>query len=267
MKLLLTTILFTVSSFVFGALMQLHGNFKGDNLIIRNPFIKAENKYSISSIVINEKKIDIDLNHHTVEIIFDSYKIPLNAVVDIRIYYTPQFQPEVVNPTAIKTKTLFAFNNISIKEKNIKITTRGEQPESKIEIQRLENDEWVTVSENKTLGGRSTNYYDFPIKHLSGTTKLRLAYKQTDDFIEYSGEYTYKSNQTPVNFYPSKVKDKITFINNNKQPVKYVIYDLNGKVIDSGTGTEIDCTGLTVKSVYTLSFDNQKKVFQKVKNK
>ena len=268
MKLLLTTILFTVSSLMFGALLQLKGTYKGENLILRNPVIKDSKSHSITSILLNDQKIETDLNHHTIEIHFETHDLPLNTAIDIKIYYTPNYKPEVVNISAIKAKTLFAFNKAQITESSVIIMTRGEAKESKFLIQRFENSKWVILQEHATKGNRTVNYYDFPVKHYSGTSKFRILYIQKNGYQEYTKEISYTSSKTPINFYPSaKVKDKIVFLNNNKTPVKYAIYNMKGQLVTSGRDTQVDCSKFTVKEVYTIYFDNQKKVFQKAKNK
>ena len=268
MKLLLTTILFTVSSLMFSALLHLKGTYKGENLIIRNPVINDAKSHSITSILLNEQKIVIDLNHHTLEIHFEENKLALNTPVDIKIYYTSDYKPEVVNISAIKPKTLFAFNKAQITEGSVIIMTRGETKESQFLIQRFENSKWIILQEHPTKGNRTVNYYDFPVKHYSGTTKFRILYMQQNGYQEYTKELKYTSSQTPINFYPSaKVKDKIVFLNNNKTPVKYAIYNMKGQLMTSGKDTEVDCSKLIVKEVYSIYFDNQKKVFQKAKNK
>ncbi|MDB4835306.1 hypothetical protein OAH12_01845 [Cyclobacteriaceae bacterium] len=266
MKTLFTSLFLFVSFVASAALMQINGKYKGQNLIVRNPYVEATKSYSITSIYLNEKELELDLNHLTVEVYFSKY-LKLGDAVSLRVYYASGAKPTVVNPSVIKQRSLFAFNQFTVSEKEFKWSCRGEAKGAHYEVERLEEGKWAVVDTNEAKGNLSTNYYIKPATHMSGVSKYRMVYKQKDGFVEYSPEVTFKSSRTPLNFYPAKVQNNITFINNNKKAVKYKIYTLSGKVVLEGEGTEIDCTSLTDKEVYTLYFDNQKKAFQKVRNK
>ena len=267
MKLIISLLLLYTSYLAAGEILKITGTYKNQNLIITNPYIKAQKTYSITSIVLNEKELKTELKQHTVEIHLEEQNLRPGTTLNFKIYYQTGFKPEVVNLFAIKENTLFKYNEIIIEERSIKIRTRGEMPKSNISIQRFENNEWVVVKNQKCIGQKSSNYYDIPVEHLSGTTQIKIKYNQEDGYSESSPIKTYKSSKVPINFYPTKVKDKITFLNNNKKPVSWVIYDIKGQKIQAGKGTVIDCTKLKVKEIYKLSFDNQKKAFQKLKNK
>ena len=265
MKNILFALLICFTGQLSAALMQIHGTYKGKHLIIRNPFNDSTKNFCITSIYLNGIDLKVDINHMMIELYFEEH-LSLGDQIDLRVYYKAKCKPEIVNLGAIKRTSIFSFTSLKIDARNYHWGTRGEQKGSLFTIQRYTSGEWIDVKSQDSKGGMSGNSYAIPSSHYSGVNKYRVKYVQLDDFIEYSDPINYKSTQRPVGFFPTKVKGKITFVNNNRRPVKYSIYDIEGHKIMQGEGVTIDCSSLRTKQVYTLVFDNQHTKFQKLKS-
>tara|TARA_B100000809_G_scaffold240092_1_gene262109 strand:- start:94 stop:897 length:804 start_codon:yes stop_codon:yes gene_type:complete len=247
------------------ALMEVHGTFKGKHLIVQNPFDDSTKTFCITSIYMNGRDLKVDTKHLMIELYFEKY-LSIGDKINLRIYHKGECHPEVVNPGAIKRSSIFSFISFKVNATNYQWATRGEQKGSEFTVQRYQNGEWDDVKSKKSKGGMSGNNYEMPSNHYSGVNRYRIQYVQLDGFIEYSDPLDYKSLQRPVSFFPTKVKGKITFVNNLHRPVKFSIYDIDGHKIMEGEGMAIDCTSLQTKEVYTLVFDNQHRRFQKMKS-
>jgi hypothetical protein len=247
------------------ALFEVHGTYQGDNLIIQNAFNEDTKSFCISSVYLNGQDMKVDVKHLTIELHFEK-SLTVGDPINLRVYHKAGCKPTLVNERAIKRASLFSFVSFKVNAKQFNWSTRGEQKDAKLSIQRYQYGEWVDVASVVSKGGMSGNNYVLPTAHYSGINRYRIVYIQQDGVIEYGESIDFKSNQQPINFFPTKVKGKITFANNNHLPVKYFIYDIEGHKIMEGEGLEIDCIGLEPKEVYTLVFDNQHKKFQKMKS-
>jgi hypothetical protein len=265
MKKLLFILLICCLSQLNAGLMEVHGTYKGKHLIIRNPFNDSTKTFCITSVYLNGRDLKVEINHLTIELYFEKY-LSIGDKINLRIYHKAKCRPEIINLGAIKRTSIFSFISLKIDASNYHWKTRGEQKGSEFTVQRYQNGEWTDVTSIKSKGGMSGNNYSIPTRHYSGTNRYRVKYEQLDDFTEYSESIDYKSTQRPIGFFPTKVKGKITFVNNNHRPVKYSIYDIEGHKIIEGEGMAIDCSSLQAKEVYTLVFDNQHKKFQKLKS-
>ena len=248
----------------YSAVTEVKGVFKGENLIIRSAIDTSTNSNCVTDIYLNGEKLELDLHHVTIEIPLRE-KLDKGDHVSIRIYHGPNCKPEIVNPGVIQRKTLFAFLAFSVSQEGFRWTTRGEIVDSYYSVQRLEEGKWVTVLKQKSNARMSGNIYDKSFDHFSGFSVYRVKYVQPDGFKDVSQKMKIRSNKIPVSFFPTKVKDYLTFVNNKKKPVAYKIYDSYGDVVLQGVGISVDCRALEPKKMYTLAFDNQRKPFQKSK--
>ncbi len=264
MKKFLFILLIGLASTLNASLLEVYGTFRGENLIVINPFNKQLKEFCITSVNLNGKKVALDLKRLTLEIDF-KYLLTKGDAIHLKVYHKAKCKPTFVNLNVIKRKTVFVFTSINVSKDNYVWSTRGEQKGSEFIVQRYQNGDWEQVLERDGYGGMSGNNYNLKTTHYSGVNKYRVKYTQLDGFVEYSNVASFRSVQKPIAFFPTKVKTEIVFVNNNKRPVKYKIYDIEGHKITEGEGLKIDCTSLEAKKVYTLVFDNQKRSFQKLK--
>jgi hypothetical protein len=265
MKKLLFTLFIVFSSQLNAALLEVNGVFKGENLFLRNSFNDSTQSSCITSVYLNGRDLKVDTKHLTLELDLRKF-LSKGDAVNLRIYHKRECTPEIMNVGAIKRQSLFAFTKFTVDEKEYHWATRGEQKGSQFIVQRFLNGSWKDVKEFDSKGSMSGFSYSFPTLHYSGISRYRMKYIQLDGFVEYSNRIDFRSKRSPVSFYPTKVKGKITFVNNNKRPVSYEIYDIEGHKIASGSSLVIDCTKLEPRKVFTLVFDNQHRKFQKLKS-
>lgn len=204
------------------ALLEVNGVFRGENLFVRNSFSDSNHESCITSVYLNGKELEVDTKHLTIELNLRTL-LTEGDKIDLRIYHKPNCTPEIVNLGAIKRQTLFAFSSFSMDEENYKWITRGEQKGAIFILQRFLHGEWEDVDEYDANGSMSGVAYHFPSQHYSGVSRYRVKYEQLDGFVEYSDVIDFQSKRIAVSFYPTKVKGKITFVNNDKKPIKYKI--------------------------------------------
>ena len=265
MKKIIFVLLICIVGQLSAALMEVHGTFKGKHLIVQNAFNETSKTFCITSIYLNGRDMKVDTKHLMIELYFEKF-LSNGDAINLRIYHKGECQPEVVNPGAIRRSSMFSFITFKVDATNYHWATRGEQKGSDFIVQRYQNGEWDDVTSKQSKGGMSGNNYDLATIHYSGVNRYRVQYVQKDGFVEHSSPLDYKSRQRPVGFFPTKVKGKITFVNNGHRPVKFSIYDIDGHKIMEGEGMAIDCTSLQTKQRYTLVFDNQHQSFQKLKS-
>lgn len=81
--------------------LKLNGNFKWQNLFIVNPKILKKEEYSIKDIMVNGKRINVDLKKDIIEINLMSMQLNNDEKVSIEIKFISGEDPIILNPDDI----------------------------------------------------------------------------------------------------------------------------------------------------------------------
>lgn len=263
-KLLITALALFVGAISFGNKVTVYGVYKGQNLIVQNGYYAEGKIHCVTSIYVNDKKLNVDVTVSAVSIDFRSLKIEKGDKLKIDIYHHRECgAPKILNMQAIEKDGRFHISSVKVTERKISWLAQGEQPGGTYYIEHMENGEWTRVLHVEEKGDVSEDYYQYPVHHFSGVNQYRIAYLEADSTVIYSSVATVTSHVLPISANLFEVQKTITF----SRSCKFIITDLKHKVIIRGEGKTVDCSALTPKEYYTILFDNQVHHFKKAKIK
>ncbi len=238
---------------ISGDTLKIHGQFVGESLIVLNPI--KDSLYSVSELLVNSLPAAVEIKSSAFEIDFAAMGIQYGDSVIIEIIYNKlQGIPEVLNPEAVKPKTVFRYVNADIDKKNLVIywTVEANSLTESFEVEHFRWDKWLTVSVVSPAGKDGSSSYSSPVIPHSGKNIFRIKYIDSEGNYFYSGELKLTSKVREVTLVSDKVKDKIDF----SDETFYQLFDENGYLILEGIGSEIDVLAMG-KGKYFLNFDNK----------
>ncbi len=255
---LFALIVFAASS-IFGQVTpkietNIAGVYQGKTLFIQNPFDKADRKFCVDNIYINEKYVDINYKLSAIKIDFEGYD--LFTPVKIRIEHKDTLcSPTIINPEAILFHTIFRFVSVSLTDSALVWSTKGETGIGEFEIERLQNGVWVDQEVRQGLGRyEGAEYTHYPNLE-EGANKYRIKYNfPRGSRVKYlfSWEVEYDHYPEPVEFKPKSAKTKVYL----SRSTHYEIYDAGSTLVLEGQGNVIDVTVLR-QGQYVIYFNGR----------
>ncbi len=240
----------------FNAVAQLnfYGMNKNENLYLVNPRDTISQTFCIDSIILNSKKIDIQLKNSILEVDFVSKNLQDNEVLNLKIFHKRNCKPSMVNPEVFIPKTTFEIADFRYTNDTLRWQTRNEHGSLMFYVEQYRWQNWQTVGEIQGTGSADLQTYTLPVKIHSGVNRFRI--KQTDytNVSRFSDELSYTSTIPEVLFLPvdgAKVSRLLEF----SAPTEYEIYDYFGQFIISGFANIVDVSYLP-EGTYFLKFDN-----------
>ncbi|GIV38313.1 MAG: hypothetical protein KatS3mg033_0113 [Thermonema sp.] len=232
------------------------GTYKGRNIYVQNPFTPDRSRYCTRAVYVNDQQVLVEPRASSFEV--DLSSVPMNSPVIIKIVHTQGCKPKIINPDAIRGDADFQFVSYSVDENTLHWTTAGETENSTYYIQKLVNNNWLTVRIITARGSNGEGSYTVPVQHHTGVNRYRIRHQERDGRVYYSPELIYRKSAEEVRFYPKNASTKIYFT----QSVPYKITDVKGNVLLQGNGKFVDISKLP-RGVYVVHFGNKTDRFLK----
>ena len=231
------------------------GTYQGENIYIQNPFSNKENGFCIKEVYVNDKPFT-EINSSAFEIILEGQEI--GKYVKISIIHSKTCRPRVLNKDALRSKSTFEIVSLKSAENQLRFTTKNETNEEPFIVEQFKNNKWVEVTRMKGEGPEGFNNYISDISHTSGLNKYRVKQRDIGNRYRYSKVLEYKSNRSPITFYPKRVSNEIHL----SESTAYEVFDSFGALMTKGVGNKINVSDLE-EGVYYLNIDNRTEKFLK----
>ena len=221
---------------------NLAGVYQGKTLFIQNPFDKTDLTFCVESVLINEKRLDLNYNLSALKIDFEEYD--LFTPVKIQIIHKDSIcTSTIINPEAILFHTIFRFVDVSFTDSALVWSTKGESGIGTFEIERLMNGVWVDQEIREAVGRYEGISYTYYPNLEEGANKYRIRYNfpsgRRNRYL-YSREVDFDFYPEPVEFTPKSAKTRLFL----SRSTHYEIYNDAQKLVLEGQGKEIDVTVL-----------------------
>ena len=227
-----------------------NGTYKGENVMIRNPYVLPGNKYCIEEIVINGKS-NINVNANDIELDLSNYEKGAYINIEIR-YHKGCTRPKIVNPAVLRVESTYKLVAIEAVENLLKWTTKNEETQKAFIVEQKIYNKWVELGSIVGKGTPGYNDYTFPVQQYSGKNIYRLKQKDINGRNRYSELTEFGSKLQPITFYPDKVKNCIYL----SRRTKYQIFTEFGVLVKQGEGYQVKLPNLDPGHYY-LYIDNR----------
>ncbi len=268
-KHIFTYILFTLTllsnSFIknsYAGEIVLEGIYKGENLYVENPYASTGVGFCVSEVLVNGFTTTDEINSSFFEIDLSIYNFRYGALLKIVIKHKDGCTPRVLNPEVLTPESTFEIKSISIdKDGFLNWTTQKEHGSLPFIVEQYRWNKWIRVGSVKGKGTGGPNRYRYSIDFHSGINKFRVKQIGSNKKPHYSQSVEYNNKIPEVTFIPGnggKTSNKIYF----SALTHFEIYDYFGKLIKTGTDTEVNVSKLK-PGTYFLNYDNKTETFTK----
>lgn len=224
----------------------LEGTYRGENLKLQNSGFQGST--CIKSISLNGNIYKCDLKKNIVEIDFSKHGIMLDSKVILRVGYHDK-KPKVLNESAIMPQSTFSVSSIEITKSGILIwSTTNENGKLPFIVEQYRWNKWKRAGTVNGKGTSGPNRYSMKVNLHSGINRFRVKQIDYTKVPRYSEEAVIRTLNSPVRF---EVISEIKF----STVTTYELFDKNGKLLLSGTGSKIDISEFS-KGNYYLNYDN-----------
>ncbi len=262
MKKILFIFFIAFSTFSFGKEMKLEGIFRGENVVILNPFAASGVGFCVYEVTVNGQLSTDEINSSSFEVDLSVFKLKKGDKISIIIKHKDGCSPKIVNPEVLKPQSTFNITSLKVeKEGTIRWTTTDENGSLPFIVEQYKWKKWVKVGTFDGIGTPSEHHYAVNIPIHSGKNRFRIKQIDYSNKPRYSAEVEFNSLAASVTFEPEKGKkvgDDIIF----SAETQYEIFDFYGKLILKGKGKKVDVSKL-LKGQYFLNFDNATETFNK----
>lgn len=235
--------------------LVLTGIYNGKNLYVQNPLSSNMKDYCTREVWVNNRQVFS--NPRSSAFTINLSHLSESAPVSVRIVYSSDCAPKIINPQVIRTRNNFRFLALHVDSSRIEWATSGELSKGKFFVERWDSNRWQTLESREAIGEEDSRY-ELEIEHFSGLNKYRIKYLQGDGEVFYSMVQQYEASIEPVTFAPTRVSDKIFL----SRETDYAVSDPKGNQLLKGHGKEINLQHLT-SGLYYLSIDNRIEKFYK----
>lgn len=254
-RILLTLLLLGGASSANAGELLLTGVYHGTNLYVQNPH-DGNNRYCVREVFVNGKRHMTPPKSSVFTIDLSSLK--METAVTIEIIHSDNCEPKVINPNAIRIKDEFHFEFLDVDDKRLYWQAKGEKKMGKYFIEKFEHNNWDLQQAVNGKGEDNLNEYSSNVWHHAGNNRYRIKYLDVSGRTYYSSEIVHESEYEPVEYYPKKVNDILSF----SREVTYEIRDSSGNKVLEGKGEKVNCSNLN-PGLYYISFDNRTEKFFK----
>lgn len=235
--------------------LVLTGIYNGKNLYVQNPLSSNMKDYCTREVWVNDQQVFS--NPRSSAFTINLSHLGESAPVNVRIVYSSDCAPKIINPQVIRTSNNFRFLALHIDSSRLEWATSGELSKGKFFVERWDSNRWQTL-ESREAAGEEDSRYELEVEHFSGLNKYRVKYLQGDGEVFYSMVQQFEASIEPVTFAPTRVSDKIFL----SRETDYAVSDPKGNQLLKGHGKEINLQHLT-SGLYYLSIDNRIEKFYK----
>lgn len=244
------------------AQLILEGTYRGENIYVKNPYSKAENRFCIYSIKVNGRKVKNGLKSNAFEINLSNFGFEKGDKVRIEIRHNNNCTPKIINPQAIKPVSTFITRSIIAKKNNtLKWTTSDEKGKLMFIVEQFRWKKWIKIGEVMGKGTGSFNTYTKRVRYHTGINRFRVKQISPGGKPRFSKEAKFRSMSKEVTFRPgngNKTKKAIIF----SAKTDYEIYNYYGKLQKKGFGSKVNITALR-SGKYFINYDNKTETFEK----
>lgn len=232
--------------------LNIRGVFTGANVYMVNPFVDSEDRFTIDSISINNKKYTEDLESSAFEIDLIHMGFKLGDDLRFSIYYKDSIKPSILNIDAIKALSSFEMGKAYVdKDQFFNWQCSNELGSLPFNVQQYRWNKWVTVGQLRGIGTSGINHYRLKVPVHSGENMFRIHQVDYTEKDNYSDTIRYKSVLKPVLLVSKRVKTQLKF----SEQTQFEIFDLFGNLIYDGYGGEVRFDDL-IPGKYYVNFDN-----------
>lgn len=256
MKYILSFFIFLSSWSALAQETFLTGVFKGYSIYIQNSYNKDFAEFCINEVIVNEKRINLNLKLSALKINFKD--INLFTPVSIKIIHKNYCNPKIVNPEAILYHSSFKFDSLFLNDSLLTWYTRGDRQEGIYKIERLEDGFWKVQSKLKSKGYFEGAKYIFFTNHKSGGNIYRIKYELPNSRFLYSQDIEFFKFPDKITFFLSDDNNEI--ILSEKAP--YIITNKYDREIMRGNAKIIPI-GRLKAGKYFIEIDENMETFTK----
>ena len=253
-------ILFFFVFIIFNSFSQelvLEGTYNGQNLYVKNPSVAGV--FCVKEVFVNNIPSKDEIKSNAFEIDFSLLNIKEGDAISVKILYSLDCKPEIVNPFAIKGGSSFFFLSVDINRKGFLLwKVKGANGGDVFEIEQFRWKKWIVSGEINITDFQKAGEYSYEITPTSGMNVFRIKAKDTDGNPVYSKDVKYRSSKREMRLLANKVKDKLEFTDKTF----YEITDKEGNYISDGEGISADVSSLS-KGEYWVYYDNKAEIFNK----
>ncbi|MDD2412734.1 MAG: hypothetical protein RBS19_06970 [Bacteroidales bacterium] len=242
---------------VFSQEILIEGNYWDKNLYIYNP--NPIQNSCIKSITINNVIVDSVFNSNSVIVNLKKFGFQTGDNLLLIIQHDENCEPIISNLDAVKQSSeLFLESFKYVRRQGVLQWDVSELDSGKVfEIEQYLWGKWITAS---VLGLSDTISIDKYTPTLSSNLNL-FRIKQIDpnqNIVTYTKSVKVRTGNRNIIIQKGKIREKIVF----SDKTHYEIYSIDGFLLLSGTGKEVDLKNLE-KGDYWINYDINTEVFRK----
>lgn len=242
---------------VFSQEILIEGNYWDKNLYIYNP--NPIQNSCIKSITVNNVIVDSVFNSNSVIVNLKKFGFQTGDNLLLIIQHDENCEPIISNLDAVKRSSeLFLESFKYVRRQGVLQWDVSELDSGKVfEIEQYLWGKWITAS---VLGLSDTISIDKYTPTLSSNLNL-FRIKQIDpnqNIVTYTKSVKVRTGNRNIIIQKGKIREKIVF----SDKTHYEIYSIDGFLLLSGTGKEVDLKNLE-KRDYWINYDINTEVFRK----
>lgn len=234
----------------------LTGVFKGHSLYVQNPYNKDSAEFCINEILVNEKKVNVNLRLSALKINFKG--VELFSPVAVQVKHKDYCKPKIVNPEAVLYHSSFKFDSLFLNDSLLTWHTKGDKRGGIFKIERLEDDYWEVLTRLRAKGYFEGAEYVFFPEHKADGNIYRIKYELPNGRFLYSQEMEFFHFPDNITFSPKEVTNEIRL----SQKAPYIITNEYGKELMKGIAKVIPVAVLK-PGEYFIEIDGNNESFTK----
>ncbi|QSE96830.1 hypothetical protein [Fulvivirga lutea] len=232
------------------------GTYQGKDIYVQNPYDKENKKFCTTAVFVNGIKVFDNPS-------ITAFKIDLSGFskdeqVTIKLEYTGNCTPTIVNPDALVSKGTFQFTNINSDNNSVTWSVVGEVKGGEYYLyHKLANKDFIVYDTIPSRGGDGLISYSRQPIHKQGENVYKVVYNYKSESKE-SSEVRFTATENFITFYPQIATTSLAL----SDTTTYAIESFFGKTVKKGEGKEINLTDLKPGKYY-LVIQNRKQQFIK----
>ncbi len=247
----------STAGFSLGTIV-LEGNYQGKNLYIQNPFGSGGVGFCVKEVRVNGNVTSDEWASSAFEVDFRNCQLKVGDKVEVKISYSSDCKPKILNPEVLKPKSTFEVATMAIdKDLTLKWSSKGESGKLTYVVEQYRWSKWVKVGEVEGAGTADLNNYSFKVTPHSGKNQFRVKQIDYTGLPRVSKSIDYSSAVHEITFSPAKVSKEISFLSGSAATeTMFEIYDQYGNIVKKGFASTVDASNLP-KGAYYLNYDNK----------
>ncbi len=262
MKLKTAAILALFISLIFNASageITLKGVYQGKNVYVMNPFASSGVGFCVFEVRVNGQMTTDEINSSAFEIDLTVFQFKKGDKLVINIKHKDGCLPKIINPEVLKPQSTFNASLMKVnRDGTLTWQTTGESGSLPFIVEQFRWNKWIKVATVEGKGTASTNKYSVKVSPHTGNNRFRIKQVDYTRKPRYSKEIRYRSMDPAVTYDISKTETTLVF----SRETMFEIYDYYGNLIQKGTNTKVDISGLK-KGEYFINYGTKTETFKK----